>query len=62
MTLHQRFANALGRITSASSVARQRQAEAERAERRGDEGLAERLESVVSRFETLADEMEKAIA
>jgi len=63
MSVHQRLANALDRIVSSSSVARNRMAEAERASIRGDDSaLTERMESVVTRFETLADEMEKAIA
>jgi molybdenum-dependent DNA-binding transcriptional regulator ModE len=50
------------RIASLSSVARNRAAEAQRAEVRGDEAaLTERLEAMVSRFESLADEMEAAL-
>ncbi len=62
MTLHDRFAHALTRIASATSVARQREVEAVRAERRGDDGLLERLGPIVDRFEALADEMEATLS
>ncbi len=62
MNLHKRFATALDRISFASSVARQRAAEAERAEQRDSStDIADRLKLIVVRFEALADEMEAAL-
>ena len=62
MSVYERFSAATRRIASLSSVARNRAAEAQRAEVRGDEtALVERLEPIVTRFETLADEMEAAL-
>ena len=62
MSVYERFAAATRRVASLSSVVRNRAAEAQRAEVRGEEAiLAERLEPIVSRFERLADEMEAAL-
>ena len=62
MTPQSRFGAALNRITSMSSVHRNRTAEAQRREVRGEQSQRdERLEAVVSKLEALADEMEAAL-
>lgn len=60
MTEHDRIANALRRIASATSVARTRSEDLSRQENHGL--LATRLEAVASRFERLADEMEATLS
>lgn len=58
---HDRFAAVLTRIASLNSTARVRSEDAERARRNGDGSLDERLDRVVTRLESVADELEGAL-
>jgi len=59
MNPHERLAIALRRIAGYTSVIRTRSEDAIRAE--NHDGLNDRLEQIVTRFESLVDELEKAL-